>query len=304
MDQTTFNWTLGALAGVMFFALGGGLLLMRRAHKEAQLARQRALDGQVVQEDGADGQSRLMYAIHRIGEMASRGRYSTSLKRDLIMAGYHSASAPMLYVGAKLFLLVLGTVGAILILLPVPAPLALKVVVTLFAAGMLFFIPNLVVKARRGRRMREVQFHLPDAVDLLEICVSSGMGLDMAWNCVSGEIRRVSPLLSDEMELTNLEMNLGVARPEAMRHMAERTGSQDISSLVALLVQAERFGASIIDALSMFAKSMREIRSTRAEEAAEKMAVKLLFPMVLFIFPSLLIVMVGPAVMQIVDVMM
>jgi len=304
MDQTVFNWTLGTLAGVMVFALGAGILLMRRAHKEAQLARQRALDGQVVQEDGADGQSRLMYAIHRIGEMASRGHYSNSLKRDLIMAGFHGPSAPMLYVGAKLFLLVLGTVGAVLVLLPLPVPLPLKVVVTLFAASMLFFIPNLVVRARRGKRMREVQAHLPDAVDLLEICVSSGMGLDMAWNCVSGEIRRVSPLLSDEMELTNLEMNLGVGRPEAMRHMAARTGSQDISSLVALLVQAERFGASIIDALSMFAKSMREIRSTRAEEAAEKMAVKLLFPMVLFIFPSLLIVMVGPAVMQIVDVMM
>ena len=106
------------------------------------------------------------------------------------------------------------------------------------------------------------------------------------------------------MELTNLEIRLGVERSISMRHMAERTGADEISSLVALMIQSDRFGASIVDALRIFAVSMRETSSNKAEEAAEKMAVKMLAPMVLCIFPTLLIVMVGPAVLRIVDVMM
>jgi tight adherence protein C len=100
------------------------------------------------------------------------------------------------------------------------------------------------------------------------------------------------------MELTSLEIGLGAPRPVAMRHLAERTGAQDVSSLVALLVQSERFGASIVEALRTFAQTMRETWSQRAEETAEKMAVKMLFPMVLFIFPPLLIIMVGPALLS------
>jgi tight adherence protein C len=163
------------------------------------------------------------------------------------------------------------------------------------AGGVLFFVPDLAVGIARDRRRENIRRHLPDAVDLLEICVSAGLGLDQAWNSVAEEIRRVSPMLADEMELTNLEISLGASRAVAMRHMSERTGAADISSLVALLVQSERFGASIVDALRTFATTMRETWSQRAEEAAERMAVKMLFPMVLFIFPALLIVMVGPA---------
>ena len=145
--------------------------------------------------------------------------------------------------------------------------------------------------------------HLPHAIDLLEICVSSGMGLEMAWNAVGDEVRRVSTILADEMALANLEMHLGADRASAMRHMAERTGAEEISSLVATLVQSERFGTKVADALRVFAESMRIERSQRAEEAAEKMAVKLLFPLILFIFPSMLIVCAGSAVIQIVQVL-
>jgi tight adherence protein C len=121
------------------------------------------------------------------------------------------------------------------------------------------------------------------------------MGLDMAWNHVCDEIRSVSHVLSDEMALTVLEINLGAPRTVAMRHMAERTGAEELASLVALLVQSDRFGTSVADSLRTFAVGMREQRSQRAEEQAEKTAVKLLFPLVFFIFPVMLIVMVGPA---------
>jgi tight adherence protein C len=174
----------------------------------------------------------------------------------------------------------------------------MKLTTIVGGSAMLFFIPNLAVGIRRDKRRAEVKKVLPDAVDMLEICVSSGMGIDAAWTAVGDEIRRVSPTFADEMELTNLEVSLGVPRAVAMRHMADRTGAEDLSSLVALLVQSERFGAGIIEALTTFAKTMRETRGQRAEEAAEKMAVKLLFPMVMFIFPALILIMVGPALIQ------
>ena len=137
--------------------------------------------------------------------------------------------------------------------------------------------------------------HLPDALDLLEICISAGMGLDTAWNAVADEVRHVCPTLADEMALANLEMHLGAPRAVALRHMAERTTCEDLSSLVAIMVQSERFGTSIASALQTFAASMRQVRSQRAEEKAEKMAVKLIVPMVAFIFPAVMIVLAGPA---------
>ena len=125
------------------------------------------------------------------------------------------------------------------------------------------------------------------------------MGLDTAWNSVSEEVRGVSTALADEMALTSLQLRLGGSRSVAMRNMAERTGVDEVASLVAALVQSERFGTSISDALRTFAGSMRERRSQNAAEAAEKTAVKLLFPMVLFIFPAVFVVTVGPAAVQI-----
>ena len=137
--------------------------------------------------------------------------------------------------------------------------------------------------------------HLPDAIDLLEVCVSAGIGLDLAWNLVSDEIHRVCPMLADEMALTNLEIHLGSPQTVAMRNLAKRTGVQEISRLVAVLVQSERFGTSVADTLRTFAAAMREGRSARAEEAAERMAVAMLLPMILFIFPAVFVVVAGPA---------
>jgi len=164
--------------------------------------------------------------------------------------------------------------------------------------AMLFFIPNMHVSIRREGRRGIIRRHLPDAIDLLEICASAGMGLDMALNSVTEEVRSVSNILADEMALTNLEIHLGASRAVAMRHMAQRTGADELSSLVAVLVQSERFGTSISDALRTYATSLRETRSQRAQESAEKMAVKLIFPMVLFIFPAVVMVMAGPGFMM------
>ena len=163
----------------------------------------------------------------------------------------------------------------------------------------MFFVPNLVIILQKKKRQEEVQQNLPDVVDLLEISVTSGVGLDMAWNLVADEIDDVSPVLGTAMDMSNFEMHLGASRAEALRNMAIRTGAEQLSSLAAILVQSERFGTSMAVALREFATSMREERRMRAEEKAEKIAVKLIGPMVLFIFPAIIIVMVGPAIVNI-----
>lgn len=240
-----------------------------------------------------------------LGRMATAFSFgaTSKLKKELANAGYYGDAAAQTYIGLKLLLLFFGLAATALALIPLDLALLIKINLTVFVAVVLFFVPNLVTRARRNKRRSEAREFLPDAVDLLEVCVSAGMGLDMAWNSVSDEVRRVSPVLADEMALTNLEIRLGASRTDAMRHMAERTGADELSSLVVLLVQAERFGTSVADALRLFANTMRNTRSERAEEAAEKMAVKLLFPLVLFIFPVMLIVMAGPAAITLVRVL-
>src|SRR5205809_980064 len=125
------------------------------------------------------------------------------------------------------------------------AVLVIRVCIIVAVLAAFALLPNLAVTLRRRKRTADVRSHLPDAIDLLEICVSSGMGLDMAWNAVCDEFRGVSGILADEMALSNLEMHLGAPRADAMRNMAKRTGVEDISSLVATLVQSERFGTSV-----------------------------------------------------------
>jgi tight adherence protein C len=293
---------IGILSGVAVSALGGAALIAQRSRREARVARQRALEERAAQEAAWRRKPQLIRAAERMGQaLGPRAGSSPGLREQLARAGYHHPSAAAIYLGYKLLAFAAGLALGALAVLPLELSLAQSVVLVAVAAGVAFFLPNLAVSVRRERRRAEVQRHLPDAIDLLEICVASGMGIDMAWNAVSDEIRRVSPVLADEMELASLETSLGVVRATAMRHMAERTGAEDISSLVALLVQSERFGTGLVDALHTFAHSMRESRSQRTEEAAEKMSVKLLFPMVLFIFPVLFIIMCGPALLQLLE---
>jgi tight adherence protein C len=226
---------------------------------------------------------------------------SARLREQLARAGHFERSAASVYLGVKITLLLLGVIASIFLVAPLHAAFAVKAVAMFACGAALSFVPNLILLVQRNARTVEVRNHLPEAVDLLEICVSAGMGLDMAWNSVTDEVRRVSSVVADEMLLANLEMRLGATRADSMRHMAQRTGADEIAGLAALLVQAERFGTSIADALRIFAAGMRDTRAQRAEEAAEKMTVKLLFPLIVFVFPTVIIVTAGPAFLSIVD---
>ncbi len=277
---------------VAVVGLGGALLLALGQARHRVRARL-AVDGPA----GAPPEPtrKLTQFMTDVGtKMAPQGS-STRLQQQLARAGFYDPHAAALYLGVKVFLLVAGLLVLGLLLVPLHASVPIKVLLALCGTGLLSFVPNLVVDARRQRRRLAVRQHLPDALDLLEICVSAGLGLDSAWNSVAEQMRPVCPVLADEMALTNLELHLGASRGLALRNMADRTGADEISSLAGALLQSDRFGTSITDLLRTFAATMREMRSTKAEEGAEKMAVKLLFPMVMFIFPAILLVVAGPA---------
>lgn len=289
------------LAFVSVIAFVGGLVALIAHRRRAPASRMPKRDSR-THVAAAPGVSAAL-VMHRVGAAVSAKRISKRLRQNMARAGFYNEAAASVYLGIKLSLLVaaLGGFSVVGAALEVPLTVALP----LIAGGgtIMFFLPNLFLYVRGRKRTTQIRRHLPDAVDLIEVCVSSGMSLDAAWNSVGDEIRQVSPTLSDEMALTNLEINMGLQRAAAMRNMAGRTGANDLESLVALLVQAERFGTSIADALREFANSLRETRRQRAEEAAEKMPVKLLFPMVLCLFPVMMIVLVGPAGINLAKVM-
>lgn len=313
-----YELLIALLVGLTVASVGGAVLLIQAARRAPLLARLDAIETTATIIDAPVKKGVWLSTLFkRLGTFFLARKNSEGLREQLAQAGFSDKSAPAIFLGSKILLLLVGLMGGSVVYFvatrgdvsSTPLPLVGMLVkglnnspmfrLTFFAgAGVIpFFIPNFYVFMHRQKRAFEIQSHLPDAIDMLEICISAGMGMEQAWIAVSDEIRTVSPVLADEMALTELEIHLGSSRVVAMRHMAQRTGSQDLASLVAILVQSERFGTPISDALRTFAAAMRDNRSHRAQEQAEKMAVKLIFPMVLCIFPAVVIVMAGPAVM-------
>lgn len=282
-----------SFASVLLVGIG---VLCLRHHRHRMMGRQTAGRGRT---EAQATHGRFLRFLESIGNFVSHGHASTTLWEQLIRAGYLSRAAPAVYTGLKILLFAAGLTVMALLVAPTSRSLLQKTVLISVGAGAPFFLPNLLVLYQVRRRQGEIRQCLPDAVDLLEICVSSGIGLDMAWNIVSEEIHHVSDVLGTAMDLSNFEIHLGASRTEAMRSMAARTGADQLSSLAAILVQSERFGTSVAAALKEFAASMREERRMVAEENAEKMAVKLIIPMVLCIFPAVIIVTIGPAAINI-----
>jgi tight adherence protein C len=174
----------------------------------------------------------------------------------------------------------------------------------LSVAAIGYYLPNVLLKNVIVRRQREVFESFPDALDLMTVCVEAGLAMDAALARVATEIGLKSAVLSDELHLVTLELRAGAAKEKALRNLALRTGVEDVDALVAMLIQAERFGTSIADSLRVQSDQLRTKRRQRAEEQAAKIALKLLFPLIFFIFPSLLVVLMGPAFIQIYRVLL
>jgi tight adherence protein C len=171
------------------------------------------------------------------------------------------------------------------------------------AAFLGYFMPNFWVAYRQSRRREEISLSLPDALDLLVICVEAGQGLNAAILRVGHEIERHAPALSEELRILNREVRIGLDRAQALRNFALRTGVEEARALAAVLIQSDRLGTSVARALRVHAQSLRTRRRQRAEESARKTAVKLVFPLVLCIFPELLVVILAPAMIQLVRVL-
>ncbi|MHC4637534.1 MAG: type II secretion system F family protein [Planctomycetota bacterium] len=301
--EYTFLIPILAFVSVMAF---GVLIIIARENKKKVL-KTRLLEEHVIEEvtETEDKpKTTFLNFVEKIGNYVSHGNPTTTLAEQLIRAGYLKKSASAIYTGVKMLLFITGLITTALIVMPIDLYITTKIISVFLGGIILFFIPNIIIQMQLKKRCAEIGLYLPEAIDLLEICVSSGIGMDMAWNIVADEIKSVSSVLADSMALSDFEIHLGADRVEAMRHMAARTGVQELSSLAAILVQTERFGTSIGTTLQIFATSIREERNFNAHENAEKMAVKLLIPMVLFIFPAVLITVVGPAVITIAQVVM
>jgi len=226
---------------------------------------------------------------------------SRKLQKQLMHAGFRSASAPIIYRGIQLISmaglpLIVALVCAILAR---PLGSALIWIILAFVAG--FFLPRWVLKKITKTRQRNLRWGLADALDLMVVSVEAGLGLNAAMVKVSQELRDVHEDISIEFELANLEIRVGRDRDEALRNLAERAGIDDLHSLVAMLIQTDKFGTSVAKGLRVFSDSLRTKRRQRAEQAAQKAAVKLLFPLACFLFPTLFIAILGPAAITLYD---
>ena len=299
MIAMKFEIIIPALTFLSVIAIGTSILLSRRRKRKMLELRVQEKTWMEMDQATPEEKTGLLQFLIKVGNLVSHSQAGTSLWEQLARAGYLNPHAAAIYNGIKILLFSVGLASTAVLIMPTEISFPVKLTLTSLSGAALFFIPNIVIMLKQKQRRDEIRVHLPEAVDLLETCVSSGIGLDMAWNMVTDEIQHVSHVLASEMALTNFEIHLGASRVEAMRHMAERTGAEELSSLVAILIQTDRFGTSVATALRAFASSMRQERSFTAEENAEKMAVKLIVPMVLFIFPSVLIILAGPAVINI-----
>ena len=216
----------------------------------------------------------------------------------LIQAGYRNAQHLTIYRGLRVLFAAIGFLSVFLIT-GFDSPMLL---LGMLAFG--FFIPRFILKKKLKERQRRIRLGLPDGLDLTVICVEAGLSLDQAMMRVGQDLRHAHPELSAEFHLFDLETRAGKPRVEALRNLAERTGVDDVRSLVGTLIQTDRFGTSVAQALRVHSDSLRTERRQRAEEQAAKTTVKMIIPLVLFVMPSLIFVTVGPAVIQLMHIFM
>jgi tight adherence protein C len=210
----------------------------------------------------------------------------------LIQAGYRESRHLTIYQGIRVLFAFIGFVSVLLISGVKSPPLLIGV------TGLGFFIPRFFLKRMINDRQTRIRLGMPDALDLTVICVEAGLALDQAMMRVGEDLRHAHPDLADEFYLMNLELRAGKPRADALRNLYNRTGVDDIKALVTTLVQTDRFGTSIAQALRVHSDSLRTERRQRAEEQAAKTTIKMVPPLVVFVLPSIIIVTLGPAIIQ------
>ncbi len=248
----------------------------------------------------APGQGEWIEKVARVAGPFSRlslpedGWEQSALRTRFMNAGWRHPAAPRLYFAAKTLL----ALAAPALVTTLAARNGHLLPVLFASAAIGYYLPNGVLARRAEMRQRDIFESLPDALDLLTICVEAGLSMERALVKVAGEIHIKSLALAQELQLVLMEMRSGFSKERALRNLALRSGVEDVDALVAMLVQAERFGTSMGDSLRVHADNLRRKRAVVAQEAAAKVALKLLFPLIFCIFPALMIVLLGPASIQ------
>lgn len=238
--------------------------------------------------------------LETLGEKVAEGRESVGpVRAKLLQAGYRSPRAVSFYYSLRVISLATGAI-LIAVLAPMLSLSGTRLLIWIAAAGAVgWFLPVGLLSRKVRLRQSELQKALPDTLDMLVVCVEAGLGLNQAIVRVSEEVEHISSAMSEELQIVNLEIRAGTPREEALRHLGDRTGLKDIQGLVAMLIQTDRFGTSIAQALRVHSDDLRLKRRQRAEEQAAKTTIKLVIPLAVFVFPAMFVVIIGPAILSI-----
>jgi len=245
--------------------------------------------------------ARLAEPINKLVPPSAAG--AKKLQRELMQAGYRSPSAAGIYRVTQLFSMLIFPLLVLTVFSLMAYSLNDALLPALLALGAGFILPRFVLNRLIASRKLRITWGLADALDLMVITMEAGLGLNAAMLRVCEELRPVHPDISKEFELANLEIRVGRERSEALRNLADRTGVEDLNSLVGMLIQADRFGTSIARAVRVYSDSLRTKRRQRAEQAAQKAAFKLLLPLGALLFPTMFIIILGPALLNISDML-
>ena len=250
-------------------------------------------------------QAKVTAAAHKLGKSLGPSDEVElgKLRLKLLNAGFRQENAVAVYHGIKVISLLVATVVAVPTLVMKYGFTQTAGLQAMGVAGIGFYLPDFVLGRRIKKRSESIFLGMPDALDLMVVCVEAGLGIDAAMRRVTGELGQSSPVLCEEFAIANFQLQMGRPRKDVLRDLGTRSGVEDVRALAAVIIQAEKFGSSIGAALRVQSDSMRLRRRQLAEEKAAKTAVKIMIPLILFIFPGVFVVLVGPAGIQIYKMM-
>lgn len=302
---------LAFLALIFFAVLGFAFLALRMFAGDPVRDRLDAVVGPAPGSTDKDPNEWIARIVKISGPFAKlslpeEGWEGSLLRTRFMNAGFRDPSAPAIFFAAKTILAAGLPMAVYFVLTTSSAKYGTNALLfwLLLSASIGYYLPNILLKNVITRRQREIFESFPDALDLLTVCVEAGLAIDAALARVATEISLKSRVLGEELQLVTLELRAGSSKEKALRNLALRTGVEDVDALVAMLIQAERFGTSIAESLRVQSDMLRTKRRQRAEEQAAKIALKLLFPLIFFIFPSLMVVLMGPAIIQVYRVLL
>ncbi|MGH9486121.1 MAG: type II secretion system F family protein [Terriglobales bacterium] len=288
--------SVGVFVGVALAMFALGATWMARGSTSTRLREALGLESKPKEKLGARLQSGFVKAMNPAAKLLpTSAKEASQTRRWLIQAGYREPRHARFYFGLRAVTVVVPLLLVLAFGLERRAPLLL-----LAAPAIGLIVPRFMLKRRMKARAKRIRLSLPDALDLLVVCVEAGLGLDQAMLRVATELKTAHPDLCSELELLGLETRAGVARAEALRHLAERCGVDDVRALAAVLIQTDRFGTSVAQTLRVHSDALRTERRQRAEEAAAKLSIKMLPALALFVFPAVMVVILGPAAIALV----